>query len=446
MSICSNRVNCRPAQLCYYDLLDAETAGSVPDDVHDHVAKCADCQSDIDRLRNLLASADKRTDSEQNRKDSAVAELLSLHFAWVDKLVTCTRVKPFLPGLADSLLRIRIPTPITVHVENCPVCFQELEALRDAALTHTQLCRMSRLLADDLDCEAESEEVRAAFPAVADMLVRPDSGVATRFTFGESSSSDSGGPQTSRPIEVEVIDRRQDAADDRQHVLIVNLKRHIGPAIAAAAVVLLGFALLFTGPAARAVGLEEVRRAIKRARNIYMTQRATGATELERERWISRPLKKYVLKVGQEWTLWDLREDSRTFKSSLDAPPEAVSFTPAELASAKSRLENPTGIRPFEYDSEVPPGAKWDKVPDAALPSGTQGCEVYDLTWTEGIDTTAVVMRKWRVFTDPLNGRPRTVEYFERLPAEAEYTPQSEYRFEYPSDAEISAIIERAFP
>jgi len=207
MSICSNRVNCRPAQLCYYDLLDPETAESVPDDVHEHVASCADCRSDIDRLRDTLASAGKRVDSEQRRRDSAITELLSLHFAWVDELVTCTQVKPFLPGLADPLLRVRVPTPITAHVDNCPACSKELAALRDAALTHTQLCRLSRILADDLDEDTDSQEVRAVFPPVADMLERADSGIATRFTLSEPAESNPGELQTSRLIEVEVIDR-----------------------------------------------------------------------------------------------------------------------------------------------------------------------------------------------------------------------------------------------
>ncbi|MHC4569668.1 MAG: hypothetical protein ACYTE3_28410, partial [Planctomycetota bacterium] len=238
MSICSNREKCRPAQLCYYDLLSSETAESVPDDVHEHVASCADCRSDIDRLRGILASAGKRVDSEQRRRDSAITELLSLHFAWVDELVTCTQVKPFLPGLADPLLRVRIPTPITAHVDSCPACSKELAVLRDAALTHTQLCRLSRILAEDVDEDTDSQEVRAAFPAVADMLERPDSEIATRFTFNESAVTNSGELQKSRLIEVEVIDRRQAAAVNRRQAFIRSLKRYTGPAIAAAAVVL----------------------------------------------------------------------------------------------------------------------------------------------------------------------------------------------------------------
>ncbi|MHC4355893.1 MAG: hypothetical protein ACYS0H_24595, partial [Planctomycetota bacterium] len=75
-----------------------------------------------------------------------------------------------------------------------------------------------------------------------------------------------------------------------------------------------------------------------------------------------------------------------------------------------------------------------------------QGCEVYDLTWTNGIDTNAAVMRKWRVFMDPATNRPEKVEYSDKLPPEAEYALRSVYKFEYPSDAKMRADIERAFP
>jgi hypothetical protein len=385
-------------------------------------------------------------DSEQRRRDSAITELLSLHFAWVDELVTCTQVKPFLPGLADPLLRVRIPTPITAHVDSCPACSKELAVLRDAALTHTQLCRLSRILAEDVDEDTDSQEVRAAFPAVADMLERPDSEIATRFTFNESAVTNSGELQKSRLIEVEVIDRRQAAAVNRRQAFIRSLKRYTGPAIAAAAVVLVGFALLFSGSTAAAVGLEQIRKAIKRAENIHMTHRVAGETEPERERWVSRPLKKYMLKVGQQLTLWDIPENSKRVKISEDAAPEVASFTEAGMVFAKRRLENPTGIRPFEYGSEVPPDAIWERVPDDAFPSGTQGCEVYDLTWTNGIDTNAAVMRKWRVFMDPATNRPEKVEYSDKLPPEAEYALRSVYKFEYPSDAKMRADIERAFP
>jgi hypothetical protein len=305
---------------------------------------------------------------------------------------------------------------------------------------------LSRILAEDVDEDTDSQEVRAAFPAVADMLERPDSGIATRFTFNESAEPNSGELQTSRLIEVEVIDRRQAAAANRRQALTLNLKRYIRPAIAAAAVLLVGLALFFATPTIGAVDVGYVFKVLKDADNIHATLFDAGKTEPVGERWISRPLNKYMAKVGQELTLWDISRNSRIVKASQDATPQVVAFTQAGMALAKRRLEDLPDIKPFRNESFVPPDAKWDRVPDDALPSGTQGYEVYDLEWTAEIDTNGATMRRWRVFMDPTTDLPEKVQYFRKLPGEAEYALRHERTLEYPSDADMRADIERVFP
>ena len=128
----NDRSNCKHARLHYYDLLATETPADVPDDVRQHIAACRHCQADMSRLEAMLADKDRNGDSEQRRRDSAVSKLLSLHFAWIDKPVTCTSTKPFLASLADPLLRIVIPTPITVHIDKCRRCAEELSAIKNS--------------------------------------------------------------------------------------------------------------------------------------------------------------------------------------------------------------------------------------------------------------------------------------------------------------------------
>jgi hypothetical protein len=41
--------------------------------------------------------------------------------------------------------QIRIPTPITVHLDHCPECADDLKALRNLGLTAEQLERLERL-------------------------------------------------------------------------------------------------------------------------------------------------------------------------------------------------------------------------------------------------------------------------------------------------------------
>ncbi|MCU0917430.1 MAG: hypothetical protein MUC88_23120, partial [Planctomycetes bacterium] len=61
--------------------------------------------------------------------------------------MTCSRVKPFLPGLLIPSARVRIPTPITVHVDHCPECEEDLAALRELHLGPGQLERLGHLYA-----------------------------------------------------------------------------------------------------------------------------------------------------------------------------------------------------------------------------------------------------------------------------------------------------------
>ena len=60
--------------------------------------------------------------------------------------MTCSEAKPRLPELAPASPQIRIPTPVTVHVDHCPPCAGDLAAIRELHLTAEQLKRLGRLL------------------------------------------------------------------------------------------------------------------------------------------------------------------------------------------------------------------------------------------------------------------------------------------------------------
>jgi hypothetical protein len=74
-----------------------------------------------------------------------VIDTLSRHFRCLGKEITCARVRPFLPGLLLSAEPVRIPTPITVHLDHCLQCADDLQALRDLDLTEEQLERLEEL-------------------------------------------------------------------------------------------------------------------------------------------------------------------------------------------------------------------------------------------------------------------------------------------------------------
>lgn len=149
--------NCTDARLYYYDFLQEENKGSIPEDAMLHIEQCRNCLAEIDRLKDLLVKADKRFEIERSRKDSAISTLLSLHFEYIGEPVKCDTVKPFLASLADPVLQIRIPTPITEHIDKCTACRNDLTALIDMHLPHKFLCRLGQIFAekpveDELNC------------------------------------------------------------------------------------------------------------------------------------------------------------------------------------------------------------------------------------------------------------------------------------------------------
>jgi hypothetical protein len=72
-------------------------------------------------------------------------DTLDSHFHWLDEPITCSQVRAFLPGLLDPSVEVRIPTPITVHLDQCPQCASDLQVLRELALGGEQLQRLQRL-------------------------------------------------------------------------------------------------------------------------------------------------------------------------------------------------------------------------------------------------------------------------------------------------------------
>lgn len=138
---------CSESKQYYYDFLYGENQKTVPDYIADHINHCQSCQQQLNQLKAALSEVQNLT-QEQNQADSAETTMLQLHFACIDKPVTCETVKPFLPTLLEPQLEVRIPTPITVHLDSCPECSEDLETIRRLNLNRKQLCRLSQLLAD----------------------------------------------------------------------------------------------------------------------------------------------------------------------------------------------------------------------------------------------------------------------------------------------------------
>ena len=137
-------ISCRDAELYYYDYLCGLEA-DLPQAVVDHIRHCADCETEIRQLEAAIGESEAQ--DRHAGDDADVAGTLGLHFAHIGEEITCAKAKSFLPMLLVPSLHIRIPTPVTVHVDHCRQCIEDLESLRRLELRPEQLARLGRLYA-----------------------------------------------------------------------------------------------------------------------------------------------------------------------------------------------------------------------------------------------------------------------------------------------------------
>jgi hypothetical protein len=161
---------CNEAEPYYYDFLSQENQKLIPEPVINHIKQCQHCQSQVCELKSVLCQYEN-VGPEKSQANAASTTMLKLHFAYIGKNVTCETVRPFLTTLLDPALEIRIPTPITVHMDHCQQCAHDLETIRSLNLTRKQLCRLSRLFVakpaeDGVSC-LEAHSAIMAFVSLA---------------------------------------------------------------------------------------------------------------------------------------------------------------------------------------------------------------------------------------------------------------------------------------
>ena len=168
--IAHNDLLCKQAKSYYYDFLYGESCELIPEHIISHIENCQQCQKQVNQLKKEVLTKANASESPRKQDNSAAIEMLKLHFAYIDREVTCDVVKPFLPGLLDSTLAIRVPTPITAHLDNCQRCSEDLETIRKLNFGRKQLLRLSQLLAENPAANGVGcSQAQTAIPAVVSM-------------------------------------------------------------------------------------------------------------------------------------------------------------------------------------------------------------------------------------------------------------------------------------
>ena len=137
---------CGQAESYYYDFISKEGRALIPGLILTHIKQCHYCQDQILQLESVLSQCESM-DQEKSQARAAIAIMLKRHFAYIGKDVTCETVRPFLPTLLDPAFEVRVPTPITVHLDYCQQCAKDLEIIKSLKLSCKQLCKLSRLFA-----------------------------------------------------------------------------------------------------------------------------------------------------------------------------------------------------------------------------------------------------------------------------------------------------------
>jgi len=156
---------CEDAKPYYYDYLSEETKVNIPGDISDHIEICEHCLSEVERLRSVLSEPLKKAAGGGRSDSSVLINNVNLHFSYIGTSVSCQTARPFLPSLADPLLAIKIPTPITVHPDKCEQCESDLQKIIKLGLSHKQLCRLGQMFAElpfesEIDCSEVRENIK----------------------------------------------------------------------------------------------------------------------------------------------------------------------------------------------------------------------------------------------------------------------------------------------
>jgi len=146
--VSQNREQCNPAVKHIYDMAFSGTIDTVPEDIRCHISNCPNCSQKLDQMRRFISESAVFKKSRATSM-AQIVDQAKRHFAFIGKIVDCRTVKGFLPLLADPKLNITIPTPITVHLDECRQCSEDYSTLRLLNLGSNQLARLAEVCSKD---------------------------------------------------------------------------------------------------------------------------------------------------------------------------------------------------------------------------------------------------------------------------------------------------------
>lgn len=392
------RLDCQDARLYYYDILHQESQGEVPKATLQHVSACTHCQGEIERLELVLDKEDEPSKAI-SPSDARLLGLLRQHFSYADKSVTCSIARSFFPSLADDEVRIRIPTPITAHIDQCIQCSKALNALLPVGLSRWPSDQHVPGQWDESDRVARSNTASAPASAV----------------LGQD-------PVKFRPT---------------LKTKLQLLHQHIGK-IAAVLLVSAGlWALTAVEPVSADHGARLFHAALEKEPYLHFSRTWREDGNAQEETWILRD------------DLWKIRyvRGELLFEdySGTDRPP----ILPGIPAEAVTRVPSEAGSMPKGSDWEIlafgetiPEGAEyspWQIDPDRP------DKRIQVIKWSKPGNLGAMPQFVCRVYAATNSNLPHRTELNKWAPAQDTHKPYKTIEISRPSKEEVFVELEKRF-
>ena len=477
---------CQKAEPYYYDYLSGVKPEDVPDDLWRHIDCCADCQTEIALLKKALENPGSNSDSPENI--AAITANLELHFAHSGQPVACATVRPFLPTIADKFFEVRIPTPITAHINECKTCADDIESIRAFSLDHRQLLRLGQILAEyDSIAKTDYKRVRDAIESILEtspasattdvlrqkveslqqtilgMVGREESGIATclsmKAPLQTRETAQSQGTYSGWPVQVDVLEKGSvevtgdsERANDSSWVgkakekgstkpVKPHFRRFVRPFAAAAAVLLLAMLAFHTSNLRATTKLSQIYENLRKVENVHVRSIDAESSAVSQEIWISRKLMIKMFKTREQYVLWDLQEKKQKTKN-MDSPTiSSVDVDDESVNRVAQTLTGPLNMLPFSKLAKLRKDSRWYRVDEETLDISVENMEVYELLWKDQTSSGSLLDRKWRGFIESDTKLPTRIEWYAKNYVTLEYELVTVTEVDYPATDEMRSII-----
>ncbi|MFA6186641.1 MAG: hypothetical protein WC770_05445 [Phycisphaerae bacterium] len=445
MKFAGAKTSCEQASVFYYDYINGDLDNAEPS-IFSHIKECAFCSSEIERLKELLVeTTDQTANGTVSRKNKLITTILASHFHLADKEVTCGIAKQFMSSLASPLTDIRVATPITAHIENCPLCRHDLDVICGLKLTDEQLTRLGRVITIQTlghNQDISSEEIdllktigvdNNTLNVLKQILERQESGIVTEYITRKETSISGRNAPTKHNNNVRIHNNSQAGGYNRVRKLVKPL--------ATIAALIFAATWLFVGTFANAIEYDDIYNAISRMQNICLMTGEFTTNEPTQKVWISNTLNVKLFHSGNHWMLWDIQNKIKKTQITGSDSSEVGNLNDADIASIKQTMNIPLGVLPFQRYSSLPNKYSWKLSADDKVALQIRNTCIYDLLWVDKTANDSSIHYKWRAYIDKDTMLPKRVENWRKQSAASQYELTGWTNITYPTTQEVKYLI-----